>query len=131
MNSFTVRPMRPVPSIAVPAMDGAANLFTHKVELSTCETLLVLTATVPTFRLPTFISTRGVGHLVAEGLIFSADGTVCEAPYESMWDWRLGVGVAIPGCSRKSSPELGLLVDESLDARVVPQGIAPRLPRDR
>jgi hypothetical protein len=67
---------------------GAAHFFTTKVELSLTETLLVLTAAVPTLWLPTYISLHGVGHLVSEGLIFSRDGTVREAPDEIMWEYR-------------------------------------------
>jgi hypothetical protein len=43
---------------------------------------------VPTFWLPTYISLHGVGHLVAEGLIFSSDGSVREAPDDVMWEHR-------------------------------------------
>jgi hypothetical protein len=67
---------------------GAAHFFMHKVDLSLSETLLVLGAAVPTFWLPTYISLHGVGHLVAEGLIFSSSGDVREAPNEIMWEYR-------------------------------------------
>jgi hypothetical protein len=45
-------------------------------------------AAVPTLWLPTYISLNGVGHLVAEGLIFSSNGGVREAPDEVMWEYR-------------------------------------------
>jgi len=67
---------------------GLAHFFTYKVELSLTETLLVVSAAVPTFWFPTYISLQGVGHLVAEGLIFSANGSVREAPDEVMWVHR-------------------------------------------
>lgn len=67
---------------------GIAHFFTYKVDLSLTETLLVVSAAVPTLWFPTFISTQGVGHLVAEGLIFSSDGTVREAPGDVMWTHR-------------------------------------------
>ena len=67
---------------------GAAHFFTYKVDLSLSETLLVVSAAVPTLWLPTYISLHGVGHLVAEGLIFSSDGSVREAPNDVMWEHR-------------------------------------------
>jgi hypothetical protein len=67
---------------------GAAHFFTHQVDLSVSETLLVVCAAVPTFWLPTYISLHGIGHLVAEGLIFSSNGGVREAPDEVMWEYR-------------------------------------------
>jgi hypothetical protein len=72
----------------VELQDGAAHFFTYKVDLSLTETLLVVSAAVPTFWLPTYISLHGVGHLVAEGLIFSSDGSVREAPDDVMWEHR-------------------------------------------
>jgi hypothetical protein len=67
---------------------GFANFFTYKVDLSLTETLLVLTATVPTLWFPTYLSFHGIGHLVAEGLIYSSNGTVKEAPNDVMWTHR-------------------------------------------
>lgn len=67
---------------------GAAHFFTRKVDLSLTETLVVLTAAVPTLWFPTFISTMGIGHIVVEGLVFSSDGTVRDAPDNIMWDYR-------------------------------------------
>jgi hypothetical protein len=67
---------------------GTAHFFTYMVELSSTETLLVLGAAVPTLWFPTYISLEGIGHLVAEGLIFSSDGSVREAPDEVMWAHR-------------------------------------------
>ena len=67
---------------------GTAHFFTYKVDLSLTETLLVLGAAVPTLWFPTFISLAGIGHLVAEGLIFSSNGTVREAPDDVMWTHR-------------------------------------------
>ncbi len=67
---------------------GVAHFFTYKVDLSLSETLLVLSAAVPTLFFPTYISMQGIGHLVAEGLIFSSDGTVREAPSDVMWTHR-------------------------------------------
>ena len=67
---------------------GVAHFFTYKVDISLTETLLVLGAAVPTFWFPTYISLHGVGHFVAEGLIFHTDGTVREAPEDVMWIHR-------------------------------------------
>lgn len=67
---------------------GVAHFFTYKVDLSLTETLLVLSAAVLTFWFPTYPSLHGVGHLVAEGLIFSTNGSVREAPDEVMWVHR-------------------------------------------
>jgi hypothetical protein len=67
---------------------GVAHFFTYRVDLSLAETLLVLGAAVPTFLFPTYISLHGIGHLVAEGLIFSSNGTVREASDEIMWPHR-------------------------------------------
>jgi hypothetical protein len=67
---------------------GAAHLFTLKVELNLTETLVVLTVAVPTLWLPTFISTAGIGHIASEGLVFSSDGTVREAPDHLMGQYR-------------------------------------------
>ena len=67
---------------------GAAHLFTLKVELNLSETLVVLTIAVPTLWLPTFISTAGIGHVASEGLVFSSDGTVREAPDHLMGQYR-------------------------------------------
>jgi hypothetical protein len=67
---------------------GAAHFFTHKVQLSPTETLLLLGAAVPTLWFPTYISLHGVGHLVAEGLIVSSDGTVREAPDDIVSAYR-------------------------------------------
>ena len=67
---------------------GVAHFFAYKVDLSLAETLLVLGATVPTFWFPTYISLHGIGHLVAEGLIFSTNGAVREASDDVMWTHR-------------------------------------------
>jgi hypothetical protein len=67
---------------------GIAHFFTYKVDLSLSETLLVLSAAVPTLWFPTYFSMHGIGHFVAEGLIFSSDGTVREAPSDVMWTHR-------------------------------------------
>jgi hypothetical protein len=67
---------------------GAAHFYTVKVELNLKETLVVLAAAVPTLWFPTYVSTGGIGHIVAEGLVFSSDGIVREAPDSVMRDYR-------------------------------------------
>lgn len=67
---------------------GAAHLFTLKVELDLTETLVVLTVAVPTLWLPTYFSTAGIGHIASEGLVFSSDGSVSEAPDHVMREYR-------------------------------------------
>ena len=67
---------------------GVVHFFTYKVDLSLTETLLVVGAAVPTLWFPTYISLHGIGHLVAEGLVFSSNGGVREAPDDVMWSHR-------------------------------------------
>ena len=61
---------------------------TYNHALSDGSRLLVVQGFFPTWKWPTYISLRGVGHIVAEGLIIDKGDTVTEAPENKMWEFR-------------------------------------------
>lgn len=69
--------------------DGQSVLFhTHRCAMDADEVLVVLQGFYPSWNRPNYIGTDGVGHLIAEGLVFGPDGIIREAEDDLMWEFR-------------------------------------------
>lgn len=61
------------------------TLFKEKVKEGT---LFVVQGFVSTFKKPTYFSFKGVGHIVAEGIVVTPKGSVVEPKKEYLWRYR-------------------------------------------
>ena len=55
---------------------GRVVIITYRESQHDSEVLVVVQGFLPTWWLPTYISTAGVGHIVAEGIVVMPDGRV-------------------------------------------------------
>lgn len=83
--------LRALPKVATESqrIDGRlAYLTTYREELDKQRTLVVVQGYLPTWWLPTYISSGQIGHIVAEGLVVSPEGQITDAENSLMWEFR-------------------------------------------
>jgi hypothetical protein len=64
------------------------TITTYRRTLGDGRTIIVVQAFVRTLQWPTYFSTEGIGHILAEGLILEPGGQIKEAPENLIWAFR-------------------------------------------
>ena len=63
-------------------------LTTFKTSLPSGEVLAVVQGFLPSWRFPRYFGPMGIGHVVADGIVFGSDGHIRTAEDEALWEFR-------------------------------------------
>jgi hypothetical protein len=70
-------------------IDGRHVALTTFLErLSSGAIIIIVQGFLPSWRFPTYVGTRGVGHIVAEGLVIDPSGAIHDADDQLLWEFR-------------------------------------------